>query len=114
MQNSFEMFQSYMKDRYPLAKKINLKGRDPQWLNPELVCEVIYSEQTRQGMLRHPVFFRMRPDRKADEMGMEEIDTGSSTKSIYSHLEVDGQRDEHYNPDNILWTESGSFMLYFI
>src|SRR5690625_896736 len=111
MQNLFEMFQSSLEDRSPFAEKINLKGRVPQWLNPELVCEVIYSEQTRQGMLRHPVFFRMRPDRKADEMGMEEIDTGSSTKSISSHLEVDGQRVEISNPEKILWPDSG-FLKY--
>ena len=33
------------------------------WVEPELVCEVRYKEWTGAGLLRHPVFLRMREDK---------------------------------------------------
>jgi len=34
-----------------------------QWLRPELVCEVRFTEMTADGKLRHPIFLRMRDDK---------------------------------------------------
>lgn len=33
-----------------------------QWVRPDLVCRVRYSEITRDGKLRHPVFLGLRPE----------------------------------------------------
>ncbi len=35
------------------------------WLRPKLVCEVSYSEVTRDGILRHPVFKGLRTDKQS-------------------------------------------------
>ena len=35
------------------------------WLKPQLVCEVSFTEITRQGILRHPVYKGLRPEKKA-------------------------------------------------
>lgn len=43
------------------------------WVRPKLVCEISYSEVTRDGMLRHPVFKGLRPD-KASVMVKEETE----------------------------------------
>ena len=32
------------------------------WLDPQVVCEVQYASLTKDGMLREPVFLRLRPD----------------------------------------------------
>jgi DNA ligase D-like protein (predicted ligase) len=32
------------------------------WLEPEVMCEVQYASITKEGMLREPVFLRLRPD----------------------------------------------------
>jgi bifunctional non-homologous end joining protein LigD len=32
------------------------------WVEPKLMCEVQYASITRDGMLREPVFLRLRPD----------------------------------------------------
>jgi bifunctional non-homologous end joining protein LigD len=32
------------------------------WIEPKLMCEVEYASRTQNGMLREPVFLRMRPD----------------------------------------------------
>ncbi|HEX6181324.1 MAG TPA: non-homologous end-joining DNA ligase, partial [Chitinophagaceae bacterium] len=41
------------------------------WIKPSLVCEVKYSEITREGILRHPVFLRLRDDKKPTEVKPE-------------------------------------------
>ncbi|HEX2750235.1 MAG TPA: non-homologous end-joining DNA ligase, partial [Verrucomicrobiales bacterium] len=38
------------------------------WLKPRLVCQVKFSEWTRDGRLRQPVFLGLRPDKKAAEV----------------------------------------------
>ncbi len=48
-----------------------LDGRieDQTWIdpNPELICEVRYKEWTPHGMLRHPVFLRLRDDKPIED-----------------------------------------------
>lgn len=39
------------------------RGRDHTWVEPKVVCEVRFRERTEEGLLRHPVFVRFRPDR---------------------------------------------------
>lgn len=41
----------------PLDEKVSI------WIEPELICEVQYASFTKDGMLREPVFLRMRDDR---------------------------------------------------
>jgi bifunctional non-homologous end joining protein LigD len=41
------------------------------WIKPKLVCEVGYSEITRDGILRHPVFKRLRPEKKSSRIKLE-------------------------------------------
>jgi len=44
----------------------NIKTNAPvTWLKPVLVCEVAYSEITRDGILRHPVYKGLRTDKKS-------------------------------------------------
>lgn len=42
-------------------------GRGHAWVEPELVCEVRYKEWTGEGLLRHPVFLRLRQDKRPEE-----------------------------------------------
>ncbi|APV44031.1 ATP-dependent DNA ligase LigD [Dehalogenimonas formicexedens] len=43
------------------------------WLKPELVAEVKYAERTRDGILRHPVFLRLRDDKPATDVKAQKI-----------------------------------------
>ncbi len=39
------------------------RGRGHAWVEPGMVCEVRYLEWTEDGLLRHPVFVRLRDDK---------------------------------------------------
>jgi bifunctional non-homologous end joining protein LigD len=43
------------------------KGQQHHWVEPEFVCEVRYKQWTDDGLLRHPVFLRLRDDKRVEE-----------------------------------------------
>jgi DNA ligase D-like protein (predicted ligase) len=43
-------------------KEKPLDGAQSMWVEPKLICEVTFASITRDGMLREPVFRRLRPD----------------------------------------------------
>ena len=48
--------------------------RDVTWVKPELVAEIKYLEVTPDGLLRAPVFMRLRPDKDPAECVREEAE----------------------------------------
>ena len=42
-------------------------GKGHTWVEPLYVCEVRYKERTEEALLRHPVFLRMRDDKRPAE-----------------------------------------------
>lgn len=50
------------------------------WTKPELVCEIKYSEITRDGIYRHPVFVALREDKEPEEISDAENKTDKNTK----------------------------------
>jgi bifunctional non-homologous end joining protein LigD len=47
------------------------EGRRAHWVKPELVAEISYTEMTKDGLLRHPVFHGLRDDKPAREVKLE-------------------------------------------
>ncbi|HWB05654.1 MAG TPA: non-homologous end-joining DNA ligase [Verrucomicrobiales bacterium] len=76
-------FQKVASDKCPFANlPASEKGKWGQgitlsemkrchWLKPKLVCQVKFSEWTRDGRLRQPVFLGLRPDKKPAEVVRE-------------------------------------------
>lgn len=49
-------------------------GAEIHWVTPKLVCEVGFTEWTKDGRLRHPRFLGMRDDKPASEVRKERPD----------------------------------------
>ena len=41
------------------------------WVKPQLVCQVKFTEWTRKGEMRHPVFLGLRTDKPARQVRRE-------------------------------------------
>ncbi|TQD39410.1 DNA ligase D [Haloflavibacter putidus] len=111
-QNLLQKFQALETENSPFNQNINLKGRKAHWIEPLLICEVIYSEIIKKGLLRHPVFKGLREDKNTTEIGpekkiakKEKIPVASSKKS--ETLEIDGHPVPFSNLEKVYWPESG-------
>ncbi|WP_207493951.1 DNA ligase D [Aridibaculum aurantiacum] len=51
------------------------------WVKPELVCEMKFTEWTSDGKLRHPIFLRMRNDKKAADVNTAYLSKGKPVAS---------------------------------
>ena len=72
----------------PLERKTSpfsnrIKTNQPaKWLRPELVCNLKYTELTKDGIMRHPVFLGLRSDKSADEVELETPRAARSKKAL--------------------------------
>jgi DNA ligase D-like protein (predicted ligase) len=57
------------RERPPFVDEI--RERDVTWVAPKLVCEVGFTEWTRDGRLRHPRFLGLRDDKAAKDVVRE-------------------------------------------
>lgn len=83
----------------------HLKGREPVWLLPKLVCEVKFSEWTPSDIMRHPVFLRLREDKTIEFDAPETRVSPKQVASSHSEfsLDVDGIAVQITNPDKMYW-----------
>lgn len=105
--------------------KVTPKTNSPAtWLQPKLVGNIKYSEITRDGIFRHPVFIAMREDKEAKEVtvssnsfDMSKIKAPSKktttvkkqrdSKPIERSLTINGHRLTLTNQQKIYWPEEG-------
>jgi bifunctional non-homologous end joining protein LigD len=65
----------------PFGEPADKELRGAQWVKPELVAEIAYTEFTEDGRLRHPVYHGLREDKPAEEvsaMAEEELGKGDA------------------------------------
>ncbi len=97
-------------DKHPFEKKPLLKGRKAHWVKPTLICEVKYSGVTTKGLLRHPVFLRLRSDKALEEVTPPaEIKSNStmSSKGAGANLEINGNKVGITHPEKIYFPGEG-------
>lgn len=106
----FHKFQSFRRKTSPFDQKIDLKGRIPNWMSPKLIAEVKFSEWTKEGKMRHPVFKALRKDKNPKEVKkqipVEEVEKMTSS-SEDSALEINGVVVPFSNLEKVYWPESG-------
>ncbi len=67
-------------DKIPFVKKPKT-NMPVTWVKPNLVCEIKFSEETDEGILRHPVFMGLREDKKAkNEKNVEVLNADKREK----------------------------------
>ena len=64
----YEKFKKLETTTPSVKEKIKVIGGKINWLKPELVCQVKFTEWTQDGHLRHPVYLGLRVDKKAKEV----------------------------------------------
>lgn len=115
LQSLYTTMQRLENGRRPFARGTKVaKEKEVTWLKPTLIAEVYYSEWTKEGHLRHPVFKMLRDDKKAKEIKTEEamnIDKKEDT------LKVGGRTVELTNLDKVYWPKDnyvkGQMIAYY-
>jgi bifunctional non-homologous end joining protein LigD len=90
-------------DRRPAGRL----GSDAHWVKPRLVAEVVFTEWTEEGKIRHPSFQGLRKDKKAAEVVREEPSSLPATrakKKPTERPEVAGVAISH--PDRTLYPQT--------
>jgi bifunctional non-homologous end joining protein LigD len=80
-------------------------GRDDAWVEPELVVEVRYLEWTEEGLLRQPVFERLREDKRPEEC----VRPGAADEPPPAPppAQQPGRKAALTNLDKVFWPEDG-------
>jgi len=79
-----------------------------QWVRPHFICEVKYTERTREGLMRHPSFQGLRDDKFAPDINLENDHTQSSpTKAAKgideSQVTIEGHELMLTNLHKVYW-----------
>ncbi len=85
------------------------RGDDHVWVDPAHVCEVRYKEITGDGMLRHPVWLRLRDDRSVAECVFPAA-AGADPEPLapIDPVEVEARPEpEITNRDKVFWPAEG-------
>jgi bifunctional non-homologous end joining protein LigD len=83
-------------------------GRRAHWVRPELVAQVVFTEWTDDGKVRHPSFQGLREDKKAKDVGRER--PAAPTAAGTPRPRENGTRVAGValtNPDRVLYPELG-------
>lgn len=84
------------------------------WTKPELVCEIKFSEITKDGIFRHPVFVAIREDKTPEDLNQKtkEMKTKTSTKKTETYykdqeITLNKQKVKLTNQDKIYFPKDG-------
>ena len=75
--------------------------RGAHWIKPKLVAEIAYTEETTDGVLRHPSYLGLREDKKPEAVVVEKA------QPVESVSKADSKPIAISNPDRVLFPESG-------
>ena len=81
LKDLWSLMQKYKAPASPFAEKIKVNA-PVEWLKPNLVCEIKFTEMTRDGILRHPVFLRLRDDKNPSEVKPDAAPVKAPAKKV--------------------------------
>ncbi len=69
-----EMLEKIVTEKSPIREKVPINS-SITWVKPKYVCQIKFSEWTRDGRMRHPIYAGLRKDKKAQEVTIEKPQT---------------------------------------
>jgi len=77
------------------------------WLEPKLICQVNFTEETDGGMLRHPVYLGLRTDKELNEVqqSIEQPQEAEYISSGDKTISIDGNQVVLTNLSKIYWPD---------
>ena len=73
--------KALVRPKKPFRQRIP-NERSTTWVRPKLVCEVKFSEWTKDGQMRHPAFVGMRGDKPATNVVREKEATSAQAAPL--------------------------------
>lgn len=74
LKEMWDLLQPLKQPNSPFEEKIKT-NMPVTWVKPKLVCEMKFTEVTRDGILRHPIFLHLRKDKSIKEVNMANTKT---------------------------------------
>jgi bifunctional non-homologous end joining protein LigD len=99
----FETMKPLETSQSPFPARLNMPGERITWVKPELVCEVRFSNRTREGRLRAPVFLRLRDDLDAPSAHTDLLDASKKEAA----LTIDGHALKFTHLDKVFYPDDG-------
>jgi bifunctional non-homologous end joining protein LigD len=110
-----ELYDRLQELRIPMPSQdildtVQFINREPIWVKPDLVAEIKFSEWTKDGIMRVPIFVRLREDKLPQdctiekEKGLEEI--GLLASSSVMPASATAAKVEFANLDKIFWPQT--------
>lgn len=95
-------------------EKIPKTNMPVTWVKPLLVCQIRYTEWTKDGSMRHPVFLGLREDKSAKEVTKENTFLKKNPRKIFISKKengiekiISGHKLKFTNLDKIFWPDEG-------
>lgn len=103
----YQLMQPLATDKNPFGEKTPVNA-PVTWLKPELVCQIKFTEVTKDNIRRHPVFLGLREDKTPKQVKPETATTikTPATKST-TMKKATTAKSEFTNQDKIYWPDEG-------
>lgn len=108
LKSLFATMQDYRSDESPFSQKIKVNS-PVEWLRPELVDNIKYTEVTQDGIRRHPVFMGLRKDKAATEVtGADALpEKMSKHMNEATTVKAGNRKVPVTHTDKVYWPEEG-------
>ncbi len=89
----------------PFKSEVPLNG-EVTWLKPKLVADIAYTEITRDQVFRHPVFLRLRDEKRTKDINEEVVEEITEVKRS-EEIQVGKENVVISNRHKIFWPDEG-------
>ncbi len=109
LENHSKLFSKLVQTKTPFFDDSLIENKNEiTWTKPKLICEIKFTEFTKEGILRHPSFVGLREDKHPEEVHKEKEIYLHPTHSRFVNNEsvvISGVKINH--PDKVLYPKSG-------